>query len=88
MADPFVLTLPHPDLREAREVVVEDVEVDAVGEVALIVADAVADVVASIVEDVVADVEVLEVAVAEAQTVGALEISKARSRPSHKGHKA
>jgi hypothetical protein len=65
MADRFVLTLPHPDLREVREVAVEDVEVDAVDEVVLIVEDAVADVVASIVEDVVADVEVLEVAVAE-----------------------
>ena len=66
MADPFVLTLLLPDLREAREVAVEGVEVDAAVDVeALIAEDAVADVVALIAADAVADVEVLEVAVAE-----------------------
>lgn len=84
MADLFVSTMLHPDL--TMEGAVEDVEVDAVDEVALTVEDAVADVVALLPVEV--DEEVLEVAAVEAQTVGALEISKARSRPSHKGHKA
>lgn len=63
MADPFVLTLLRPDPTEAREVAVEDVEVDAVDEVVSIVEDAVADVVALLLVE--ADEEVLEVAEAE-----------------------
>ena len=63
MADRFVLTLLHPDLIEAREVAVEDVEVGAVDEAVSIVGDVVVDVVAlPLVE---ADEEVLEVAEVE-----------------------
>ena len=63
MADRFVLTLLHPDLIEAREVAVEDVEVDAVDEAVSIAEDAVADVVALLLVE--ADEGALEVAEAE-----------------------
>ena len=64
MVDLFVLISQHPDLTEARVVVVEaDVEVDAADEVVSIVEDEVADVALAADEEV--DEEVLEVAVAE-----------------------
>lgn len=80
MADLFVLILLPLVLTDPKAVdVVADEEVVAVDEVALNVEDEVVDV--ALVVDEVVDVEVLlEVAVAEAPTVGALEISRAKSR--------